>query len=75
MRAFFSVKTNKIFFAKVRHIFCKSEMKGTCIVLKQVSVFLETASRVHKIMWKELPLQVTQSRCRSTETNLNLTNS
>jgi len=40
------------------------------IVLKQVSVFLESTGRVHEIKWKALSLQVTQSRCRSTETNL-----
>jgi len=40
------------------------------IVSKQVSVFLESASKVQEIMRKELSLQVTQSQCRSTETNL-----
>jgi len=45
------------------------------IVSKQVSVFLESASRVHDIRRKELSLQVTQSQCCSTETNLNLSNS
>jgi len=43
-------------------------------ILKQVSVFLEPVIRVHEIMWKELSLQVNQSQCHSTETNLNLTN-
>jgi len=42
------------------------------IVLKQVSLFLESASRVHEIKKKELPHEVTQSQCHSTETNFNV---
>jgi len=57
-----------------RYILQKWETNGMYIVSKQVSVFFESASRVHDITWKELSLQVTQSQCRSTETNLNLTN-
>jgi len=39
----------------------KWETKGMYIVLKQVSVLWESASKVHEIMGKELSLQVTFS--------------
>ena len=43
-------------------VFCKSE-NWTCIyiALKQVSVFLESASRVYEFIWKELSLSVSNT--------------
>jgi len=40
-------------------VFCKSERwTSIYIVSKQVTAFLESASRVYKLIWKELSLQV-----------------
>jgi len=40
------------------------------IILKQDSVFLESASKVYEIMWKELSLWVNQLRCEALKLNL-----
>jgi len=43
-------------------VFCKNE-RWTCIYidLKEVSVFLESASRVYEFIWKELSISVTNT--------------